>query len=130
MERDHNRSEKEHSRLTGDMAGGRFPSDSFGENAVWWLLSVISLNLLKLFQRHALPEELRRSRTKKLNRLLFRVAVKVVKRGRSLIVRVGKGLALFDLITSARRKIALIHQKLSRSQVWTDSRLIFQAKTV
>ncbi len=26
------RSEEEHSRLTADMAGGRFPSDSFGEN--------------------------------------------------------------------------------------------------
>jgi hypothetical protein len=29
-------SEQEHARLTHDMAGGRFPSDSFGENAAWW----------------------------------------------------------------------------------------------
>ena len=103
------------------MAGGRFPSDSFGENAAWWFLSVISLNLLKLFQRHALPEELRHSRIKKLNRLLFRVAVKVVKSGRSLIVRVGKGLVLFDLINSARRKIAGVHKRLSESEVWAAS---------
>jgi len=33
------KSEQEHSRLTKDMAGGRFPSDSFGENAAWWYLS-------------------------------------------------------------------------------------------
>jgi len=74
------KSEQEHSRLTKDMAGGRFPSGSFGENAAWWYLSIISLNLLKLFQRYTLPNELKQVRLKTLNARLFRIALKTIKR--------------------------------------------------
>ena len=118
------KSEQEHSRLTNDMAGGRFPSDSFGENAAWWYMSIISLNLLKLFQRHTLPSHLHHSRIKKLNGLMFRVTAKVVKRSRSLTIRIGRELPLYDLVVKARKEILRIHRLLKASDIWIENKTI------
>ena len=115
------KSEQEHSRLTKDMAGGRFPSGSFGENAAWWYLSIISLNLLKLFQRHALPKELKQVRLKTLNARLFRIALKAVESGRQLIVKIGRGHSLFDLIIHAQNKILELDEKLSSKGLWLEN---------
>jgi len=112
------RSEKEHSRLTNDMAGGRFPSASFGENAAWWYLSVISLNLLKIFQKRALPNELKHVRIKTLNARLFRVAIKAVSKGGQLVVRIGRGHSLIKLITGARARIVALDEKLGARDIW------------
>ncbi|MBC8393507.1 MAG: IS1380 family transposase [Deltaproteobacteria bacterium] len=116
------KSEQEHSRLTGDMAGGRFPSSSFGENAAWWYLSIISLNLLKLFQRHTLPKELATARIKTLNARMFRVALKMVESGRQTIVKIGNGHSLFELISYARNKILELDAKLSLQGLWLENR--------
>jgi|GEM_PF-4063884 len=110
--------EQEHSRLTKDMSGGRFPSGSFGENAAWWYLSIISLNLLKLFQRHALPKELKQVRLKTLNARLFRIAVKAREGGRQLIVKIGRSHSPFELITYAQSKILKLDEKLSSNGLW------------
>lgn len=118
------RSEQEHSRLTADMAGGRFPSDSFGENAAWWYMSIISLNLLKLFQRHTLPGHLHHSRIKKLNGLMFHVAAKVMKRSRSLYIKIGRDLPLYDLVIKARKEIFRIHRLLKNSDIWMENKTI------
>ena len=111
-------SEQEHSRLTKDMAGGRFPSDSFGVNAAWWAISTISLNLLKLFQKHTLPLHLQRARKKTLNKVMFRVAIKVLIRSRGLLIRIGQGHPLSDLVQTAREKIHQIHEILKSSDIW------------
>jgi len=118
------RSEQEHSRLTGDMAGGRFPSDSFGENAAWWYMSIISLNLLKLFQRHTLPVHLHHSRIKTLDNLMFRVVAKVIIRSRSLWIKIGRELPLYDLVTKARKEILRIHRVLKTSEIWIKNKAI------
>ncbi|NQU64417.1 MAG: IS1380 family transposase [SAR324 cluster bacterium] len=118
------RSEQEHSRLIGDLAGGRFPSDSFGENAAWWYTSIISLNLLKLFQRHTLPVHLHHSRIKTLDKLMFRVAAKVIIRSRSLWIKIGRELPLYDLVTRARKEIVRIHRILKTSEIWIMNKAI------
>lgn len=112
------RSEKEHSRLTKDMSGGRFPSASFGENAAWWYMSVISLNLLKLFQKHALPKEFKHVRIKTLNAMLFRVAIKAVKTRGELVVKIGQGHSLMKLMINGQAKIIELSKKLSSGNLW------------
>ncbi len=107
------RSEEEHSRLTADMAGGRFPSDSFGENSAWWMVAILSQNLLKLFQKEALPKKLRRSRLKTLNRVFLRIALKIVKCGTGLKVKIPVGSTLSELIEFAQQKIKEIQARLS-----------------
>jgi hypothetical protein len=106
-------SEMEHSRLTMDMAGGRFPCGSFGENAAWWWLSIISLNLLKLFQRTALPKRYKTVRIKMLHTIFFRIAVKMVKHSGSLLLKVEEPQKeFFEMMESARQKTAHIGEVL------------------
>jgi len=106
-------SEQEYSRLTRDMAGGRMPSGGFGQNAARWWLSIISLNLLKLFQREVLPKKYKRSRIKILDRILFRVAIKVVKASRSLKIKIPFDSAFSDLIDYARTQLELLKRRIS-----------------
>jgi hypothetical protein len=112
------KSEQEHSRLTKDMAGGRFPSGDFGPNAAWWQIAIISLNLLKIFQRQTLPTDLKNARIKKLHRELFHIAIKIIKRSGGLIVKIGKELPLYDIIQFARRRIIEIEQILEDAKIW------------
>ena len=87
-------------------------------------MSIISLNLLKLFQKHTLPIHLRHSRMKKLNGLMFRVAAKVIKRSRSLYIRIGRDLPLYDLAIKARKEISKIHCLLKKSDIWIRNKAI------
>src|SRR4030067_3742814 len=50
------KSEQAHAVMKEDLAGGRLPSGSFGENAAWWQIMVLALNLNTLFKREALGE--------------------------------------------------------------------------
>jgi len=120
------KSEQEHSRLTKDMASGRFPSGSFGENAAWWYLSIISLNLLKLFQRHILPKEFEHVRLKTLDARMFRIALKVIESGRQLIVKIGCDHSLFELMIYAQNKILELDEKLSSKGLWLENQSLIQ----
>jgi hypothetical protein len=120
------KSEQEHSRLTKDMAGGRFPSGDFGPNAAWWQIAIISLNLLKIFQRQALPYKLKTSRIKTLNRHLFHIAIKVVKSSAGLVVRVNRELPLFSIIQFARRRILKIERALEDTRIWRENEAVIR----
>ncbi|MCP4112967.1 MAG: IS1380 family transposase [Desulfobacteraceae bacterium] len=118
------KAEQEHSRLTKDMAGGRFPSGDFGPNAAWWQMAIISLNLLKLFQQWILPCSLKNSRIKKLNRYFFQIAVNVIKRSSGLVVRVGKESSLYFLIQFAQRRLLKIERALEKANLWRKNEAI------
>lgn len=50
------KSEQAHAVMKEDVAGGRLPSGRVGENAAWWQIMVLALNLNMLFKREALGE--------------------------------------------------------------------------
>src|SRR3989304_4831568 len=39
------KSEEAHSVMKEDLAGGKLPSDDFGENAAWWWIMILAMNL-------------------------------------------------------------------------------------
>ncbi len=45
------KSEEVHKVMKEDLAGGNLPSGDFGENAAWWLIMVLSLNLNVIMKR-------------------------------------------------------------------------------
>ena len=99
--------------MTLDLAGGRFPSDSFGENAAWWHIALMSLNLLKLFQKHTLPKTFQRSRIKTLNRYFLRIAAKVFERGRQIFVKFQKNEFFKTILQSFKKKLRIIQVSLT-----------------
>lgn len=45
------KSEKAHSVMKDDLAGGRLPSDSFGVNPIWWWIMILALHLNAVMKR-------------------------------------------------------------------------------
>lgn len=48
------KSEEAHSVMKEDLAGGKLPSDDFGENAAWWWIIILAMNLNSAMKRLAL----------------------------------------------------------------------------
>jgi hypothetical protein len=47
--------------MKDDLAGGQFPSADFGENAAWWAIMLLALNLNVIMQRLVLGKEARKN---------------------------------------------------------------------
>ncbi len=50
------KSEEVHKVMKEDLAGGKLPSGDFGENAAWWWIMVLSLNLNVIMKRLVLGQ--------------------------------------------------------------------------
>ena len=99
------KSEQAHAVMKEDLAGGRLPSGSFGENAAWWQIMVLALNLNTLFKREALGEGWASKRLKALRYALIGIPGKVVSRSRGLIVRICARHPAWEVLLRARGRI-------------------------
>jgi hypothetical protein len=102
------KSEEAHGVMKDDLAGGKLPSEDFGENAAWWWIMILALNLNSLMKRLVLGKGWQSKRMKAIRFSLIRLPGRVVKGSRSLIIRLTKNHPSFDLLLEVRRKIALL----------------------
>lgn len=100
------KSEEVHSIMKEDLAGGRFPSSDFGENAAWWAIMILSLNLNSVMKTLAMGKSWATKRMKAIRFLLIHLPARVLVRSRSLLIRMSKSNPLFDFIVQVRGKIA------------------------
>ncbi|HET6522526.1 MAG TPA: IS1380 family transposase [Geminicoccaceae bacterium] len=89
--------EHAHDVLTNELAAEALPSQRFGANAAWFRLNVLLYNLLAVFKRIALPEDLHQARPKRLRFVLLNALGKVVRHARETVLR---------LVGEARRRLA------------------------
>ncbi len=102
--------EQAHSVMKEDLAGGRFPSGRFGENAAWWAIMVIAFNLNSAMKRLVLGGQWLGKRLKAIRFSLIHVAGRVMERSRQLIVRLARSHPSTEILLDARRRIlALAH---------------------
>lgn len=99
------KSEEAHAVMKDDLAGGRLPSGSFGENAAWWQIMVLAMNLNTLFKREALEKSWVNRRLKALRYALIGIPGKVVSRARGLIVRISARHPAWEVLLRARSRI-------------------------
>jgi hypothetical protein len=85
-------SENRIKELKCDFAMERMPCGQFEANALFFAIGVLAYNLYKLFERLSLPAEYRRARACTVRYRLYCVAGKVVRTGRSLVLKVCEGL--------------------------------------
>ncbi len=64
-------SEEVHAVMKDDLAGGKLPSADFGENAAWWWIMIIALNLNAMLKNIALLRRNRPTILKKIPRFSF-----------------------------------------------------------
>ena len=99
------KSEEVHSILKSDLAGGRMPSGSFGENAAWWAVTVLSANLHVAVKRLVLGASWAQKRLKAVRYRLIHVAGRVVEHGRQLFIHLRVSHPGFEALVAARRSI-------------------------
>jgi hypothetical protein len=102
------KSEEVHSVMKTDLAGGKFPSGDFGENAAWWWIMVIAHNLNAILKRFSLGETWSSKRMKAVRFSIIKLPGRVFERSRSLIVRLTQNHPSYGLLVEARRRIAML----------------------
>ena len=99
------KSEEAHSVMKGDFSGGKLPSGDFGENAAWWWIMILAMNLNTIMKRLVLGGSWVNRRMKAIRFSLIAIPGRIVERSRTLIIRLAKGHPAFDLYIEARRRI-------------------------
>jgi hypothetical protein len=102
------KSEQAHSVMKQDLAGGKLPSNDFGENAAWWWIMVLSLNLNTAMKRLVLGQSWVSKRMKAIRFALINLPAQVVKGSRYLLVRLSKHHPSFKWLLDIRAKIAML----------------------
>ena len=99
------KSEEAHSVMKEDLGGGKLPSSDFGENAAWWWIMVLALNLNSAMKQLVLQGSWVTQRMKAIRFSLIGLPGRVMKHARGLIVRLVKNHPSLAVLVEARHRI-------------------------
>jgi hypothetical protein len=99
------KSEEAHGVMKNDLAGGKLPSGSFGENAAWWWCMILAFNLNALMKNLVLQREWKNKRMKAIRFKIIHVPAKIINHSRELIIQLTKSHPSFGLLKDARSRI-------------------------
>jgi hypothetical protein len=99
------KSEEAHSIMKEDLAGGKLPSSSFGENAAWWGIMILAFNLNSAMKRLVLQGYWVAQRMKAIRFSLIGLPGRVLNHARGLIVRLVKNHPSLEVLVKARQRI-------------------------
>ena len=102
------KSEEAHAVMKDDLAGGKLPSGDFGENAAWWWIMIIALNLNVIMKKLALGGAWSSKRMKAVRFSIINLPGRVVKRSRGLVIRLTKNHPSLRFLVETRQRIALM----------------------
>jgi hypothetical protein len=99
------KSEEAHSVKKEDLAGGKLPAGDFGENAAWWWIMILSMNLNSAMKRLALGKSWEPRRMKAIRFALINIPGRIVEHTRDFIIRLVKDHPAVDPLIEARKRI-------------------------
>ena len=99
------KSEQAHGVMKGDLAAGKLPSGLFGVNAAWWAIAVLAFNLNSAMKRLVLGKEWVGKRLKAVRFAFISLPGRVVRRARTLIIRLTRDHPSYGLLLGARQTI-------------------------
>jgi hypothetical protein len=103
------KSEEAHSVMKEDLAGGKLPAGDFGENAAWWWIMILAMNLNSAMKRLALGKSWIPKRMKAIRFALINIPGRIIEHSREFIIRLVKDHPAVDLLIEARiRLLALM----------------------
>jgi len=103
------KSEEVHAVMKDDLAGGKLPSADFGENAAWWWIMILSLNLNVMMKKLALDPSMEAARMKRIRFSIINIPGRIIKHSRELFLRLSKGHPSYGILVEARKRIALFN---------------------
>jgi len=99
------KSEEAHSVMKEDLSGGKLSSSDFGENAAWWWIMVLGLNLNAAMKHLVLKESWTTKRMKGLRFSLINLPGRIITGARQLVIRITQGHPSFTVLLEARQRI-------------------------
>jgi len=99
------KSEEVHAVMKDDLASGKLRSGDFGENAAWWGIMILTLNLHSAMKRMALPAGLESKRLKAVRFRLIYLAGQVRMRSRQLEILLSPKQPALSLLLYVRKQI-------------------------
>ena len=99
------KSEEAHAVMKEDLAGGKLPSGTFGENAAWWGIMILAHNLNTAMKNLVLQGSWVTKRMKAIRFHLINLPGRVLDHARGLIIRLAGGHPSFDVLLCARWRI-------------------------
>ncbi len=102
------KSDEVHAVMKDDLAGGKLPSADFGENAAWWWIMILALNLNVMMKRLALDPSMEVTRMKRIRFSIINIPGRIINSSRSLILRLSKGHPSYAILITARKRIAIL----------------------
>ena len=99
------KSEEAHGVMKHDLAGGKLPSGSFGENAAWWWCMILAFNLNALMKNLVLQGQWKNKRMKAIRFNIIHIPARIIHHSRELIILIQKKHPRFELIKKARVRI-------------------------
>jgi hypothetical protein len=99
------KSEEAHSIMKEDLAGGKLPSSDFGENAAWWWIMILALNLNSAMKQLVLTESWAAKRMKALRFSFISLPGRIIKGAHQLTIRIAQGHPSLAVLLEARLRI-------------------------
>ncbi len=94
--------------MKDDLAGGKLPSDDFGENAAWWWIMILALNLNTMKKKLTVGGTWLPKRMKAVRFSFINLPGRMLKGSRSLKIRLTKNNPSLELLINDRKEIAML----------------------
>lgn len=99
------KSEEVHGTMKTDLGGGQLPSAHFYDNAAWWAIMILALNLNAAMKKLALGGSWMARRMKAIRFHLICVPGRLVRHARRLSLKISRRHPAFALLLQARQRI-------------------------
>ena len=102
------KSKEAHAVMKEDLAGSKLPSSDFGENAAWWWIMIMALNLNVMMENLALDTSMINTQMKRIRFSIINIPGRIIKRSRNLFLHLSKGHSAYEILITARKRIAMV----------------------
>lgn len=99
------KSEEAHSVMKEDLAGRKLPSSDFGENAAWWSIMVLAMNLNAAMKQLVLQGSWVHKRMKAIRFSLINLPGKIMEGAHEMMIRITGGHPSLDILLRARQRM-------------------------
>lgn len=99
------KSEEAHAIMKEDLAGRKLPSSDFGENAAWWSIMVLAMNLNSAMKQLVLKGSWTARRMKAIRFSLINLPGRIMEGAHEMMIRITKGHPSLDILLRARQRI-------------------------
>ena len=99
------KSEEAHSVMKEDLAGRKLPSSDFGENAAWWSIMVLAMNLNSAMKRLVLKDSWIHKRMRAIRFSLINLPGRIMEGAHEMTIRITQGHPSPDILLCARQRM-------------------------